>query len=181
MIPVGLLRRRLGAEFCPSCERFIGPAEVCPYCDADSARNPLLGTLRRGALLLAVVGLTFLFLSARPDVIPLIKISGITPMMNFAVVRVKGAVEKDAHVGRTKGRVDAVSFALNDGSGSIRVAAYGVTASNLVERKKGLLRDVVVDVTGILNVQADGNTRLVMRSAEEMRLGDPESLNRGAK
>jgi len=162
-------REKNTEAFCPSCERFIGPVDVCPYCDADSARNPVFRGLRYGAVLLAVTGLFFLHLAARHSEIPLIKVSEITPMMNFALVRVSGVIEKKAYIARKKGRVESVSFTVDDGSGQIRVAAYSALARSVVDGKRVPAINKKVVVTGSLNVSADGNMRLILRSAEEVR------------
>lgn len=159
---------RNSAAFCPSCERFIGPADVCPYCECDSARNPMFCWMKYGALVLAVSGLLLLYIIARHSEVPVIRISGITPMMNFGLVRIKGVVERDAHYWKKKGQTESISFNVDDGSGQIRIVAYGPVAWALNYR--GLLpeKKVMVEVTGSLNVSADGNPRLVLRSADEL-------------
>ena len=161
-----------GGAFCPSCERFIGPADVCPFCDCDSARKPVYRFLMRGSVLLAVAGLFFLYLMAAHSEVPAIRISEITPMMNFGLVRISGLVEKEAFVGRRKGKVESVSFHVADGSGQVRVVAYGAVAQALVERNLAPERKAPVDITGSLNFSADGNSKLILRSADEMKIGE---------
>jgi len=161
---------RNSAAFCPSCERFIGPAEVCPYCDCDSAKNPMFRCLKYGAVVLAVAGLILLYLMARHSEVPEIKIAGITPMMNFGLVRIKGLVEKDAGSWKKKGQAESVSFLVDDGSGQIRVVAYGPVARALIARSLLPKRLAAVEITGSLNVSADGNSRLILRSADELRI-----------
>jgi len=166
----GIAGRKQNKEaFCPSCERFIGPVDECPYCYADSARNPLLRSIRYGALVLAVAGLFFLHLMSSHSDVPLVKVSEITPMMNFALVRISGVVVKEAYVGNKKGRVDTASFTVDDGSGQIRVAAYSTLARELVEGKHLPGARAKVDVVGSLNVSAGGNLRLILRSAGDIR------------
>ena len=60
--------------------------------------------LKYGAVVLAVAGLILLYLMARHSEVPEIKIAGITPMMNFGLVRIKGLVEKDAGSLKKKGQ-----------------------------------------------------------------------------
>ncbi len=156
--------------FCPSCERFIGPADVCPYCECDSARKPVFRFMMYGSVLLAVAGLFFLYLMAVHSDVPRVKIAEITPMMNFGLVRIEGVVGKDAFVKKKKRIVESVSFPVDDGSGELRVVAYGQVAKMLVESKlvpEGMTR---VEVSGTLNVSADGNSRLVLRRAEELKM-----------
>ena len=152
--------------FCPSCERFIGPVDVCPYCDCDSARNPVFRSLRYGSVLLAVTGLFFLYLMAAHSEVPVIKISEITPMMNFALVRINGVVEKDAYISKKRGRIESVSFPVGDGSGQMRVVAYAPVAEMLVKRNLVPARKSLIEATGNLNVSANGNTKLIMRDVK---------------
>jgi len=156
------LVRNRGA-FCPSCERFIGPADTCPYCDADSAKRPVLRVLRYSALLLGMTGLAFLYLAVTHKELPVIRVGNITPMMNFAYVRVKGTVEKDAYIAKEKGEVQCLSFSLDDGSGQLRVAAYGNVARCLVEKDMVPKGGTLVYVAGSLNVSANGRVKLIMR------------------
>lgn len=157
------MARENRAAFCPGCERFIGPADTCPYCECDSARKPLLRILRAGAVILALAGLAVLHVMATHGEAPLIRISEITPMMNFGWVRIQGVVEKDVAVSRRKGRVDSVSYTVEDGTGSIRVVAYGMAAQALVDHRRLPGGKTRVDLTGNLNVSADGNTKLILR------------------
>lgn len=161
---------RFAGHLCPSCERYIGPADICPYCDADSAKSPVLRFLRYAALALAIVGLGFLYLMVARSEVPVIKVGEITPMMNFAYVRVAGTVDRKAFIGRKKGKVDYLSFSLNDGSGQLRVAAYRNVARTLVEKNLVPKKGVIADVTGSLSVAADGRVKLYLRAAEHLRL-----------
>ena len=162
-------RKQNAGAFCPSCERFIGPVDVCPYCDADSARSPIFRFIRYGSVFLAFAGLAFLYLMASWTDIPAVRISEITPMMNFAVVRISGRVEREARVSKTKSGTEYVSFSVNDGTGRIRVVAYDDMARNLQERNLVPSCGTHVDVTGNLGVSADGSgTKLTLRRAEEL-------------
>lgn len=73
-------------EMCPSCERFIGPVDACPYCGADSVRSPAMRFLRRGTLALGMAGLFFLYLHARGRQPPGVRIGDITPLDRKSVV-----------------------------------------------------------------------------------------------
>ena len=161
-----------GGAFCPSCERFIGPADVCPFCDCDSARKPVYRFLTRGSVLLAVAGLFFLYMMAAHSEVPAIRISDITPMMNFGLVRISGIVEKEPFIAKRKGKVESVSFHVVDGSGQVRVVAYDSVAQALVERNLAPERKSQVDIAGNLNISADGNVKLILRSADEIRIGE---------
>jgi hypothetical protein len=164
---------RARPELCPSCERFIGPADECPYCNADSARAPALRVLRYAALALAVPGLFFLYLMARGTDVPLVRIGDVNPLMNFAYVRVAGAVERDAYVGKDGDTVDYVSFLVSDGTGKLRVAAYDDVARGLARESRLPRAGDRVESAGSLSVAADGRTRLRLRSPDALLIGRP--------
>jgi hypothetical protein len=161
------------AAFCPSCERFIGPADVCPYCDADSARAPILRVLRWVSLVLAVGGLGLFYLAAVAREVPTTRISSITPMMNFARVQVSGTVQADAYVRERTGVVDSVSFVLDDGSGELRVVAYKNIAKSLQVGRLVPRKGDVAEVTGILDATADAKPKLRVISATGVHIGKP--------
>jgi len=155
---------------CPSCERFIGPADACPYCGADSARGPALRRLRYAAALVAVLGLAGLIATAVRSDPPAIKIGGISPAMNFAYVRIAGRVVKEPTVLREGGEVDYVSLTVGDGTGQVRVQADGPVALAL-ERGGGIpARGARVEVVGSLSVSAGGPPRLRLQSVRQLRI-----------
>ena len=160
------------SAFCPSCERFIGAADVCPYCGTDSARNPILRKLRYAAFLLGIVGLFFLYMMATHKGIPVIEINEITPMMNFAHVRVIGIVERSAYIAKKAGRVNYLSFSVNDGSGALRIAAYRNVSQKLVEKNLVPPKGVKVDVSGSLSVSAEGKIKLILQTTNQLHVVD---------
>jgi hypothetical protein len=157
---------------CPSCERFIGPADACPYCGTDSAKSPLLRGLRWAALLLAVLGVLFLYLMSVRRELPRVRIGDLAPAMNFARVRVAGTVERDPYVARVGGRADYLSFMLTDGSGSLRVAAYRDKAREIVDGGRVPARGSAVEVSGYVQVRSDGSYRLTIEEAHHLRTAE---------
>jgi ribosomal protein L32 len=157
-------------DSCPSCGRFIGPADACPYCGTDSARNPLLRLLRRVAVVLALAGLAALYATASCRERPAVPVGRITPMMNFAYAAVRGAVEREAYVSREGREVDYVSFVLDDGTGRIRVAAYDEAARELAGSGRLPRRGDLLEARGSLAVPAGAMPRLRLAAAGELRL-----------
>jgi hypothetical protein len=155
---------------CPACERFIGPADVCPYCQAESAKSNVLRILRAGSLILGLLGLGLLFLMAANREMPVTKLDRITPLMNFAYVRIRGRVSGNAYVSRTKGVPDYLSFSVHDGSGQLRVRAYREVARELAEQDRIPRRGARVDVAGSLSVPADGRTNLRLQAAKHLKI-----------
>jgi hypothetical protein len=166
---------------CPSCERFIGPADVCPYCGADSARRPLLRHLRWAALFLAIAGVAGLTAVAARREAPAVVIGEISPAMNFAYVRVAGKVVSEPRVLREGGEVDYVSLILSDGTGQLRVQADGAVALALA-RKGGIPRKWTrVEAAGTLNVSRDGSPRLRLQTTSQLRICGEDPVSAEAK
>ena len=157
-------------DICPSCDRFIGTKDVCPYCDADSAKSPLLKHLRYAALILALLGLGLLYLMSIRREIPLTRIEEITPMMNFAYVRIAGKVPRPPYIAKKKGEVDYLSFLVDDGTGELRVAVYREAARVLVAEQRVPTRGAMVDVAGSLSVPADGRRKLTLQVPGHLKL-----------
>jgi hypothetical protein len=103
---------------CPSCERYIGLAGECPYCDADSYKGGLIRKMRALTLLTSAFGVAMLCMSFAFRSIPALNISEITPGMNGRTVSVSGTVDgKAAAVGQDGRR----SITINDKTGRIRI------------------------------------------------------------
>lgn len=162
--------RRPRGDRCPSCERFIGPADHCPYCGEASAKAPALRYLRAAAFLLALAGLACLTLMVRHRELPVVRVASITPMMNFAYVRVVGRVVHAPYVVNRDGQVDYASFLLDDGSGTVRVQTHRKLARRLVETQSLPPEGALVDVAGSLNVSAEDEPRLRLQAQEQMRV-----------
>lgn len=155
-------------DFCPSCERYIGPVSICPYCEADAAVPRAMRVIKISAILLATAGLAMLFVMARSKGVPEVKASDLTPLMNFASVQVSGTVTRDAFVGRDKGEIDYISFLLDDGTGRVRVQAYGPTAKELSEAGIIPRRGQKLKAAGSLNVTSEGNAKLRLRTVVDL-------------
>ncbi len=158
-------------DCCPSCERFIGPADRCPYCGEDSARSPALRRLRLAAFLLAFLGLGGLYLMVTHRELPVVSVDSITPMMNFAYVRVVGRVVREPRVlTREDGRVDYCSFLIDDGTGALRVQAHRRAAQRLAEENRLPGEGMLVDVAGSLSVAAEDVPKLRVQVVEQLRI-----------
>jgi hypothetical protein len=126
--------------------------------------------LRAIAVLLAVVGVGLLLVMSAHRELPVVRIADITPMMNFAYVRICGTVERDSYVVKDDGEVGYVSFLVSDNTGRARVKAYEAVAKAIAEQ--GLIPEKgwLVDVAGVVDVSADGGSKLVVRDAGQFRV-----------
>lgn len=155
---------------CPSCGRFVGAFTRCPHCGARIRHRMSLTFFRYAAVLLATVGLFFLYLASTRREVPVVRIGEISPMMNFAYVRVQGTVSSEPRIFKEGGRVQSLRFAVDDGTGEIQVSAYrGQAESLLADNRVPNLGDKV-DVAGSLSVSADDRLLLRLQVPEHLRL-----------
>ena len=80
---------------CPKCRRYVGTFERCPYCRARVPTRLAVRVLKWGGLALAIFGVLFLYVDLHSTRIivketPTVKISELTPMMNYANVYITG-------------------------------------------------------------------------------------------
>jgi hypothetical protein len=130
---------------------------------------------------LAVIGLTCLYVvSILPD-LPVVPIGEITPTMNFATVRVTGKVIRRPYIGRHNGQIDYLSFPVDDGTGSLRIAAYRHVARALHMEDRIPAQGNNVDVTGNLRISQGGRIVLYLHSAEQLRAGPAHSAAGGQR
>lgn len=118
---------------------------------------------------MALLGISVLGLMSKCRELPLVHAGRITPMMNYARVRVAGHVLRNAFVGRDGDTVDYISFYINDGTGEIRISAYDDTAKNMMET--GLLpgKGDFVETDGLLRVAKGKATTLNMNNLSTIR------------
>ena len=146
--------------FCPSCERFIGPADVCPYCDCDSARSPWWRHLRLVALCLAVGGLVLLHAAAQRQVPERVEIRCVGPAMQYGWVRIEGTLVERPLMRQESEAAAYVAFWVDDGTGRIRVWAEGPVAAELYRDGRLNRTGSRLDITGMVGMGRDRRPRI---------------------
>ncbi|MDF7806751.1 hypothetical protein P4E94_04820 [Pontiellaceae bacterium B12219] len=141
---------------CPHCGHFTGPASRCAHCGLRLEKRMGLKRLRTAAVVVAIGGLFLLQLYAKKSEIPMVSIHQISPVMNFATVRVEGTLESDARNLRSGSQL----YVIDDGTGTLAVFANDST----IEKLPGAGSRVAV--TGNLNVGAGHEVRMQARSVE---------------
>lgn len=111
---------------CPSCGRFIGAKERCPYCGAIATDRLSTKLTKVLSIIGAVLGLALLYVASNLNRVPDIRIGDITPEMDLATVKISGVVTRE----RLK-RPGYLSFSLSDNTGEISAKAYGSVADNI--------------------------------------------------
>ncbi len=137
---------------CPSCGRFVGPYEKCPYCGAAVGQRMAVRVFRYGSLALAVVGLAVLLFVATRSRVPTVEIGSLAGTMNWAYVRVEGTViRQPAYDPEAR----SLTFWVWDGTGEIMVTAYRSEAEWLQAHGLVPVMGDGVAVEGTLRVKED--------------------------
>jgi len=154
---------------CPSCGRFVGPLEKCPYCGASVKKRIPIGYLRIACLILAVAGVLILVWVAGGTATPLAKIGDIGATMNYAYVRLNGTV--------TRGPIydpdaQSIRFYVADDTGEIQAGAFrDVTQELLAAGKIPTVGDKIT-MEGTLRVR-DDFTSFNLASADKAQIIPP--------
>jgi DNA/RNA endonuclease YhcR with UshA esterase domain len=148
---------------CPSCHRFVGVYDRCPYCGTGITKRIPLRTIRIAALVIAGAGMICLHIMAMYRDIPAKPIGEITPAMNFGYVSVKGRVNQPLRFYRDGDTISGVGFGVEDATGQLRVRAYRKVAETLYENGLVLRRGDTVKVAGTLRVVEGDNISMLLQ------------------
>jgi DNA/RNA endonuclease YhcR with UshA esterase domain len=162
---------------CPSCGRFVGPYEVCPYCGARQAPRLSLRAVKWGAILLATVGLALLWIAAARAPLPHISIQQAAATMNFAYVEIAGQVVRSPTYNPNS---RSLSFTVDDGTGQMRVWAFRDVVDKL--RAAGRIPGLGdrVTVAGTLRVREE-DVSLTLNVPEHLDILRPTAEDRAIR
>ncbi len=155
---------------CPSCGRFVGPYERCPYCGANLAGRLSLRVLKLGALILALAGFALLWFVAARSSIPTLSPHEIERMMNLAYVRVVGLVTQGPSYDP---ETAYLSFRLEDNGGEVRVIAYANETRALLEAGPLPGLGDWVTAVGTLRIR-EGTPTLILDAPHRLTVTRPE-------
>ena len=139
---------------CPQCGQFTGAASRCGHCGMRLEKRMGLRMLRITAMATALGGLLLLHLYSTHRELPLVGIGEISPVMNFATVRIQGTLESDAR----KLRGGSVLYVVDDGTGTLAAFADPPKEGQLP------LAGSRIFLEGSLNVGAGDEVRMNARS-----------------
>ena len=156
---------------CPSCGRYIGPRDACPYCAARTTGRMSIRAVKLAAVTLATLGLALLWFAATRADVPVVAIGRIDAAMNLAYVRVAGRC-KD--VPSYDPQTGYLSFWVKDETGEIHVASYRAETEVLMEEGRVPALGDRVAVAGTLRVRDDFHS-LALSAPEELTITRAEA------
>jgi len=159
---------------CPSCGRYVGPYEACPYCGAHLTRRIPIRVVKIAAILLATVGLAALWFAATRAEVPLIQIGQTGATMNMAYVRLEGHCTRAPSYDPES---DYISFWIEDDTGEIRVSAYRAETQQIIEQGRVPALGDLVEVAGTLRVREDFLS-LTINVPEQLEITRAEPVER---
>lgn len=155
-------------DVCPACERYIGDATVCPYCDADTKQGPRLRRFRILAVLMLLIGATGMLLvddTAPPALTP---VGSIGPDFGRRYARVTGRVVRQPYIVEHDDQVTYLSFVLEDDTGRIRIQVDESVAQALKAADTLPWEGSVLNAQGWLKLSPDGKVKLQVRSIDHI-------------
>ncbi|MEW6069720.1 MAG: hypothetical protein AB1485_03810 [Candidatus Thermoplasmatota archaeon] len=154
---------------CPSCERYIGPVEICPYCRAKVGKSRAYVALKYGSLVIAVLGILLLRQIAALQGVPQIAINDIKLESNYAYVEIRGVVCNPPSYFPEEYGIGSLYFNVDDGTGIITIKSYPSTTKEILAQNKIPSFGDYVKVRA--QVQISGtDTSLVLQSANGLSI-----------
>jgi DNA/RNA endonuclease YhcR with UshA esterase domain len=116
---------------CPSCFRFTGTYEKCPYCGANVYKRLSVRFFRWGSLIFALVGILLLWMAARGIKAPTVKINSLEPSMSMGFVRVVGKITNEP---RLHPEWKSLYLRVVDDTGELSVNAFSEIATKVFDK-----------------------------------------------
>jgi len=156
---------------CPSCGRFVGAHDRCPFCGTGLQKRIPMSIMRYTALLVALVGMVCLHLMAMYRDVPSTTIGAISPTMNYAYKSVTGRATQAPRFYEENGKLTGVQLTIADDGGELRVRGFKPVAEALRQRGVQIRKGDKVKVAGTLRVIED-NVSMMLQVPEHIELLD---------
>lgn len=105
---------------CPSCGRYAGSYETCPYCHASIKTRMSLKIIKRLAIIGSIAGLVLLYFGVQNKQIPQVQIGSLDLRYNMAIAQFEGTVS-DLKIDEQK---DTFRIWLDDGTGQAVLSGF---------------------------------------------------------
>ncbi|MEN3045651.1 MAG: OB-fold nucleic acid binding domain-containing protein [Candidatus Hydrothermales bacterium] len=158
---------------CFNCGRYVGAKDRCPYCGEEQLKPIGIEFLKWTSLIVAISGVFFLFISARTQEAPLVKVIDLKPTMNFAKVKMQGVVKSSPYYDEEKGGY--LSFWLDDGTGNIKVRAFKNVAKEIIDKNMYPTIGDSVSLKGTLYIKE--NFLITIEKSEDLKIKIPKHIN----
>ena len=155
---------------CPSCGRFVGAHDRCPYCGTGLQKRVSLKSMRYISIVVALAGLVCLQLMAMSRETPVKEISSITPAMNFAYITIKGVATRPMKYYRDGDKVSSCYIYLKDKTGDMRVTAYRQVAEKLYNKDVYILEGDQVEVSGKIRVAEGDKISMMLEVPDHLKV-----------
>lgn len=162
------IQHQIGAT-CPSCGRFVGPLEKCPYCGADIKKRIPLRYLRLACLVLAIAGIVVLIYAVSGAATPTTQIGNVGATMNYAYVKIAGVVTRGPIYDAEQ---QSLRFYIADDTGEIQAATFRDVTEQLIAQNKIPTTGDQISVEGTLRVR-DDFTSFNVAAADKLVLTPP--------
>jgi len=159
---------------CPSCGRYVGPYQVCPYCGARLAGRTSIRVVKIAAILLATVGLAVLWLAATHAEVPLIQIGQAGATMNMAYVRLRGRCTRTPSYDPQD---ETLGFWIEDSTGEIYISTYRAQTRQVIAAGRVPALGDQVEVAGTLRIREDF-LALTVNVPEHLQIARAEPVDR---
>ena len=158
--------------YCPSCGRYVGNYDVCPYCGAHVRTRVSLKVLKITAITISIIGLFLLWWVTSQKSVPTLVASEIQPTSNFSYVQMKGVVTKAPAYDSLS---QTLSFPIDDGTGRIWIKAYGKQAEEIVSTNKLPKPGDTVSIEGTIRIKGDFKY-MIINLPEKLSIKVPEPI-----
>lgn len=162
---------------CRECGRYVGALEVCPFCRHFNRKRPSIFLLKYLSPILTVVGIAFLFQFGASRGNPEVKIQQLGRRTNFAQVRVEGSVVEAPRFYRSVGNdapgAGSLEFAVDDGTGVLKIRAYEDATVELVRTGSIPGAGDKVAILGTYQYKAKADF-LILGAAAALKIEAPE-------
>lgn len=159
---------------CPSCGRYVGPYEACPYCGARLTGRIPVRLVKGAAIALATIGLVVLWFAATRAPIPAVEIGRAGATTNMAYVQVAGYVVRSPTYYEDSGYL---SFVVADETGEVRVSAYRQEAETLRAAGRIPALGDHVTVAGTLRIREE-DVAMTLNVPDHLQIVRPEATDR---
>lgn len=169
--PTSAFPKQEGA-YCPSCGRYVGPYNACPYCGAKIKERISTKVLKIFSISFSIIGVVVIWWAASNRMVPTIMAGEINNTNNFAYAQMKGVCTR-SYSYDAKGK--SLSFPLDDGTGTIWIKAYGAQAEEIYNSKNLPKPGDSVFVEG--TVRMKGNYQyMIINLPDKLKIKAPEAI-----